>query len=594
MENVSGKLRKRSKRAWTFGPKPNNSSCLFPCPTSWCFNGGTCSVSNYDCTFQCACVNGFTDSRCNTSLITDVTTESSTTASGTDATTLRPLSERMCLPGFVCKYGYCDKSNGFKCVCDAGWSGLFCDSKITCLLDCDDGSVCKLIMDAYACVKTIPDNNETSTVTTTAESSTFRSLDARTCIPGFVCEHGYCGQPEVPNCVCDVGWIGAFCEKADCSPTCNDNSECFVVSGVPKCVLKHLTSTPVTKPSNLTTLVVSTTQSIPSTTLRNLQERTCLPGFICKHGYCKEPMFPKCVCDSGWTGAFCEIPDCSPECKDDSDCKVITGVPTCVVRSTIQPPTVTELSQSNATLRPLSERTCLAGFVCEHGYCPTGEFRCICDPGWNGAFCESLICSPECLNDADCQMVSGKPVCVTKAISTGLSSTTATTTTSEVPDDVECSRFNHTLRNYMERECVPGYVCQYGYCVKESYSEGMNSGINIECICDDGAYGPMCEYKCCLNCSDHGKCSVLNNTQVCLCEQRDDYKYTGKLCETKVMLKDSGRLKEPTFYLWVVGVCAFVLVVLILVLVVMPYWMWRNRVTLVMKIVHFFQPYEDD
>lgn len=530
MENVSGKLRKRPKRAWaSFGPKPSNSSCLFLCPPSWCYNGGTCSVSDFDCTFQCTCVNGFTDSRCNTSLIDDVTTESSTTASENEVTTLRPLSERTCLPGFVCQNGYCDKENGIKCTCDDGWSGLFCDFKVTCPLDCDDGSVCKLIMNTYACVRTMPSDNETSTVATTAESSTLRSLVVRTCFPGFVCEHGYCAQQGVLKCTCDTGWTGAFCEQADCSPTCNDDSECNVVSGVPTCVLKQSILTPVSNTTDTTILVVTTTPSISNTTLRDLQERTCVPGFVCKHGYCKAPFVPKCVCDAGWSGAFCELPGCSPECNDESECKVITGVPICVVKHTTQAPSV--------TLRPLSERTCVAGFVCQHGYCPAGEFRCICDPGWKGAFCEDLICSPECSNDTECKLVSGNPVCVTKATPPGSSSTMAITTTTEEPDDEECPGFNHTLRPYKVRECVPGYVCKYGYCVKESYSDGMNSGINIECICDDGAYGPMCEYKCCLNCSEHGKCSILNNTQVCLCEHRDDYKYTGKLCETKVILR---------------------------------------------------------
>ena len=37
-----------------------------------------------------------------------------------------------------------------------------------------------------------------------------------------------------------------------------------------------------------------------------------------------------------------------------------------------------------------------------------------------------------------------------------------------------------------------------------------------------------------------------------------------------------------------------VLVVLIVLLLVAPYIMWKHRVILVMKIVHYFQKYEDD
>ena len=53
-------------------------------------------------------------------------------------------------------------------------------------------------------------------------------------------------------------------------------------------------------------------------------------------------------------------------------------------------------------------------------------------------------------------------------------------------------------------------------------------------------------------------------------------------------------LEEETWYWWVVGVCLGLIVILILALVVLPYWMWRNRVILIMKIVHYFQRYEDN
>ena len=54
------------------------------------------------------------------------------------------------------------------------------------------------------------------------------------------------------------------------------------------------------------------------------------------------------------------------------------------------------------------------------------------------------------------------------------------------------------------------------------------------------------------------------------------------------------KAEEETWYWWVVGVCLGLIVILILALVVLPYWMWRNRVILIMKIVHYFRRYEDD
>lgn len=52
--------------------------------------------------------------------------------------------------------------------------------------------------------------------------------------------------------------------------------------------------------------------------------------------------------------------------------------------------------------------------------------------------------------------------------------------------------------------------------------------------------------------------------------------------------------KENTWYLWVVGACVGAFVLLLVTGVVGPYMMWKHRVIVIMKIVHYFQPYEDD
>ncbi|XP_052776278.1 toll-like receptor Tollo isoform X3 [Mya arenaria] len=52
--------------------------------------------------------------------------------------------------------------------------------------------------------------------------------------------------------------------------------------------------------------------------------------------------------------------------------------------------------------------------------------------------------------------------------------------------------------------------------------------------------------------------------------------------------------KDPRWVYWVAGVCGFLLVALVILLVIMPYFLWRKRVILVMKLVHYFQGYEDD
>ena len=51
---------------------------------------------------------------------------------------------------------------------------------------------------------------------------------------------------------------------------------------------------------------------------------------------------------------------------------------------------------------------------------------------------------------------------------------------------------------------------------------------------------------------------------------------------------------SPAWVYWVAGVCGVLLVAMVILMLVMPYVMWRRRVILVMKLVHYFQGYEDD
>ena len=59
---------------------------------------------------------------------------------------IRPISERMCLPGFECYYGKCHLNTTFSthisvgCKCDTGSYGGLCQTK--CCLDCGDYGEC--------------------------------------------------------------------------------------------------------------------------------------------------------------------------------------------------------------------------------------------------------------------------------------------------------------------------------------------------------------------------------------------------------------------------------------------------------------------
>ncbi|XP_033737836.1 toll-like receptor 4 isoform X2 [Pecten maximus] len=154
----------------------------------------------------------------------------------------------------------------------------------------------------------------------------------------------------------------------------------------------------------------------------------------------------------------------------------------------------------------------------------------------------------------------------------------------EFPKENACSQ-NYTLRPFYLRECAVNFICIHGFCKEPEIKE---NALLFGCECDEGGIGGMCENQCCLQCAEHGECrKYINGTEYCYCQ----YEYEGEFCENKIIQEDA---KKDTWYLWVVGVCAGVLGLLILALVIIPYWMWHNRVTVIMKIVHYFQPYEDD
>ncbi|XP_045160174.2 uncharacterized protein LOC123525300 [Mercenaria mercenaria] len=67
-----------------------------------------------------------------------------------DSYKISPLSERMCTPGLVCKYGTCSSEHkgtyiAFDCSCDKGASGLLCEHK--CCLDCGNNGRCDIFAD---------------------------------------------------------------------------------------------------------------------------------------------------------------------------------------------------------------------------------------------------------------------------------------------------------------------------------------------------------------------------------------------------------------------------------------------------------------
>ncbi|KAL3869720.1 hypothetical protein ACJMK2_042369 [Sinanodonta woodiana] len=155
-------------------------------------------------------------------------------------------------------------------------------------------------------------------------------------------------------------------------------------------------------------------------------------------------------------------------------------------------------------------------------------------------------------------------------------------TTIPLTQNADCLN-NYTLNTTF---CQGGMPCFYGDCVTDNITSV------ISCECFPGAVGSLCKEPCCLDCGPYGECSVniTDNSQLCICHPG----YTDKSCTKPIDISSPRvQVEKETWYLWLVGVCAVVLFLLLLLLIVLPYLMWKHRVILIMKIVHYFQPYED-
>jgi len=241
----------------------------------------------------------------------------------------------------------------------------------------------------------------------------------------------------------------------------------------------------------------------------------------------------KCICQEGFEGRRCEFTVQS------------TTKEAIILTSESGTTDITTLSVVT-TLRPLSERQCFLGFVCEHGYCDKSAFSCICDFGWQGPFCNTGgKCPLTCDDGKTCVILQNSYFCAitntthqptttiyihTTPISTSGTSEQSPTalTTPEINGQSEtyghvCSA-NYTKRPLIERTCIPNFVCQHGRCEKVDLTDSFRLG----CICDEGGIGIFCDHTCCFNCTEHGACNKLaNGTEFCNCQ----HGYSGEFCE---------------------------------------------------------------
>ncbi|XP_041360206.1 platelet endothelial aggregation receptor 1-like [Gigantopelta aegis] len=533
-------------------------------------------------------------------------------------TTFPSPSGSRCFGGLVCVFGTC-ADNFSRCVCQPGWSGLLCDR--ACPLDCGGRGLCAVGVDGVPyckchvgytgvlCEKAelLVTTKPSSSVTPTPpkDVTSLRPLSARECPAGFDCRHGYCLKPF--TCACDDGWSGLFCHKP-CSLRCGRHGLCKDVNRQQTCVCDVGFRGPRCERASATD-----SRSVVSKHCDNCKTTTSSPSLI--------PANIHQVDDNGTIGI---VPRDAMATTETTAATIIQSTMT-ITKTTLPSPTTTS-SQYFITNQPISSSSnvpsvvsspssrsaesqqCMPGFICQHGYCVKGRLKCMCNKGWTGVFCHQK-CPLDCGAQGQCYFRPGSaPYCscvwpytgsrcqhqrTTSLPETGnvWSTTSSSHTTPSTSSLTTTTADGLTLRPLSVRRCVHGFVCRHGYCRNlRNHTDASMSGMALECVCDRGWKGVFCHNKCPLDCGSHGNCSEFaNKTLYCSC----DFKYMGPRCKQLRPLPKP-KMVEATWHWWVVGSCIFLLLILLVLLVALPYWLWKRKEIFIMKIVYLFQPFEDE
>ncbi|XP_059405429.1 tenascin isoform X3 [Carassius carassius] len=276
----------------------------------------------------------------------------------------------------------------------------------------------------------------------------------------------------------------------------------------------------------------------------NYSTDTC--GCICEPGWkgpnCTVPECPgdcsdqgrcvngKCECFDGFTGEDCSLETCLVDCGENGRC--INGA--CVCNEGFSGDDCTETDCLNNCLgrgRCIdSECVCdepWTGFDCSELICPHDCYdrgrcdngTCYCDKGFTGEDCGTIACPNDCSGRGFC--IDGHCVCIA-----GYSGEDCSTLT--CPND--CNQ---------RGRCFNGVcICETGYfgddCGKLSCPSNCNGRgrcIDGHCDCDIGFQGHDCsEFSCPNNCNNRGRC--INGQ--CVCEEG----FGGEDCSIKTCPSD--------------------------------------------------------
>eukprot|EP00736_Rhodelphis_marinus_P000437 Rmarinus@m.28936 len=295
----------------------------------------------------------------------------------------------------------------------------------------------------------IPTTQTTTTTVSFSTTSMLTTTHSGTCGD---CVHGVCSATGGGLCACEPGWTGDLCDEPECDPegdgiSCSGHGTC-VAPGVCEC----------DEGWQLDTCGES------------IDECADNP---CDHGTCVDGHLEfSCVCETGYSGSLCTIPDCSnfADCSEHGTC---VAPDTCAC----------DCDASGAN--------CYTGVDCGvpdcelrndcsgHGYCSEPNV-CTCDDGYNGNSCELLRCPNDCSSHGRLDIISAGVY--------GCNGLTGECTCRSGYTGTNCSEVDSGAQRTCPFDCS-GYV---GACEKPAYT----------CNCPDGTFGVGCQYFHCPGESD--------------------------------------------------------------------------------------------
>ena len=370
--------------------------------------------------------------------------------------------------------------------CASGYGGPACTN--ACPNDfCSSGGVCVLVGSTWTCQILCP--TDSNAITCHGKGTCITSTGICDCFPpwnGVACTQqcpvdlnnvvchgvGTCvAQGNAWICTqCGSIWGGPAC-NVTCPNSCSGHGNCigaFAGNSLPVCECFNPYGGP------------SCSAQCPTTN----------NGICSGVGTCN---FPDCTCDDGYVGAACNITcplgssfDAAPCSALANTCHTIDGVPTCVC--------------PDGYVGDGCQITCpiVDGFMCAEfvGTCHTinGKPTCVCIDGRGGPAC-TTFCGDFCSTPNVCVTLNGNTsFCECASGFVG-------------PTCLECP--HEFYGPYGSSESI----CGNGRCVYNSI------GPAAECICNPGAFGPMCQFECDSTGCGHGNCTYSPDTGAfCQCD----------------------------------------------------------------------------